>query len=655
MPSGTALGAAAQVQTFSEFANDVLLGKNTKGPYLLSWKKIESESETVTVDGMAARRGSDYKIDYDSGAMSFDKPLRAESIAQVQYRCKDGKSTRNAAGLSLPIELSLLQRSSSSLRFMGLYKEVDPRKADSGVSILGLSGNRSWGPSTQFTSQFLVSSGEEGAKGSFLDRSAFKLTGARNAGRLQVKTAYEHNGGDFAGNKEYGLTGGNAVIDLSAAYAASARLSFSNSYNQVQNIAGAAKGSTRTIGEQRVAYAASGTAFAVSRKTNDVSAATGALRAEETDRIEASHIAGKTTTNVSVATTTVKDTATDSMSQETMTAFQVQAANKLQLQATQTQSNSDKLGSGDSTKVGFTADATDTVKVAANYQRASSDAAGDMASTGVNITVNPDKKIGLQANMTNSESSLTGSQATRGLSVQANPSAKIGVSAGISQQVNSTVSDVTRLAKVQMQPEAWLKIGGGILTREVGNNVSTITDINALLKPVDFLSVSGFYKNREMADPTASVDSMNLDLSLNTTKYFKFTGAYQRNPEDASTGQPLAMDNAAFDAETHVGTVSLTGGYARKTDRTLGALSAERRYGVGLPVFGHGLFTGGYRVSDASAGYLYRTATFSLGYTHKAGDFDLSLGGSMTRAEQEQMQFGQKPDIEAQAKVGLKF
>ena len=655
LPSGTALGATAQIQTSSEFANDVICGKNTKGPYLLGWKKIESDSESVTIDGLAAHRGSDYKIDYDSGTMSFDKPLRAESIAQVQYRCKDGKSLRNASGLSLPIELSLLQRSSSSLRFTGLYKEVDPRKANSGVSVLGLAGSRSWGQSTQFSSQFLVSSGQDGDKGSLIDRSSFKLAGSRSAGRLQVKTAYEHNGGDFAGNKEYGLTGGNAVIDLSAAYAASARLSFANSYNQVQSIAGAAKGSTTTVGEQRVAYAASGTAFAVSRKTNDVSAATGVVNARETDKIEASHIAGSTTTNVTVATTTVNNAATATTSRETMTAFQVQAANKLQVQGTQTQSNSDKFGGADSTKLAVSASPTDAIKVAANFQHASSDLVGDLASTGVSITANPDKRFSLQANASSSESSLTGSQATRGLSVQATPSAKIGVSAGISQQVTSAVSDVTRLARVEMQPEAWLKLGGGVWTRETGDDVSTITDFNALLKPLEFLSLSGGYKNREMADPTASVDTMSLDVALNSARYLKLNGSYQRNPEDDKTGLPLDMDNAALDAETHIGTLSLSGGYARKMDRTLGALSAERKYGVGLPVFGHGLFTGGYRISDACAGYLYRTTTFSLGYTHKVGDLDLSLAGSMTKAEQEQMQLNQKPDYEAQAKLGLKF
>ncbi|MDO8586940.1 MAG: hypothetical protein Q7T82_07850 [Armatimonadota bacterium] len=648
--------ASTPVQAPSELTNNVILGKNTKGPYFLSWKLIEPESETVTIDGLLARRGVDYNINYESGTMSFDKRLRVESIVQVQYRCQVGKSVPNTVGLSLPIEMSLLQRDSSSLRFTGLYKEADNRKPNSGVSVFGLMGSRNWGAGTHLSSQFLTSSGQDtpGTNGIW-DRSAFKLGASRTGGRLQVKTGYERSGESFAGSKEYGLTGGNAIIDLSAVYSASNRLSFASAYNKVEDIAGADKGAAKTTSEQKISYAASSSSLGLTHKTSEASAASGTPRTQDMNKLEATHVFGSASAAASVTTSTVKDATTDNISKETTSALQVQAGGKVQVQGSHTESAS-AVGDADSTKVAVVATPTSSVKLSADYQQAASDVAGDLQSTGVRLEASPDKRVKLQANYLNKDSTLLGPETFSGVRVEASPTDKISLAAGLSEKLSSDVGDVTREARLQFQPGDWLRLRGGILTRDAGGEVSTVTDVNALLKPVEFLSLFGGYKSREMADPTASVDTVALDLSLNSSKYLKLSGSYQRNPEDEKTGQPLALDSTTVGAETKIGSLSLSGGYSRKSDYAVGSQMCERRLGLGLPVFGHGTLTTGIKRADAYLGYLSRTTTYSLGYTHRIGSsFNLMLSGSMMTSEAEQSAAINKPEYEAEAKLGVKF
>ncbi|MDO8682828.1 MAG: hypothetical protein Q7N50_05035 [Armatimonadota bacterium] len=651
---------APQLQTSSESISDLLIGKNIKGPYLLTWKQIETESEAIVIDGIIAQRGADYSVDYATGMVAFVKPLRTGSMARVQYRCQIGKAVRNAAGISLPIELNLMSKSSSSLRFTGLYKESNPNQPNTAMTVFGLSGDRNWGAGTKISSMFLVSDKQNAAEAGdgLWDRSGLKLSGSHNSGRAQVATSYQRSGEGFAGNKEYGLKTGSEVINVAAAYAASDRMLFSNSYTRELDIAGQDKGGSATAMEQKVAYNyAPGSSVTASHKVNETEAASGSDQTLNATRIEAKHVISSTKAAVaSVTTSSLQGSTPQSGKEDTTVDFQYQSAGKLDVKGSHTESSSESLGDASATKFAVSANPSATMKVDADFNAASSTLAGEQTNTGVRIEASPNSYMTVKAQVREQESSILGDESLRGLRVEAKPTEAITVSAGVTEKQTSTIDDVTKEARVDIRPGSWFTVAGGVKLQELGDNVSTITDVRATVMPSKLVSLSGVYKDREMADPTASVDTMGLDLALNATGKLKILGSYQRNPEDAATGQPKAMDSTTLGVETIVGTVSLTGGYSTKTDYSLGSLSSETQLGLGFRLFGNGRITGGYKLAEAYTGSDFRTETFSLGYSHNIGsDFNLMLTGSMTKAEQDQMLLNERPEYQAEAKLGLRF
>jgi hypothetical protein len=217
-------------------------------------------------------------------------------------------------------------------------------------------------------------------------------------------------------------------------------------------------------------------------------------------------------------------------------------------------------------------------------------------------------------------------------------------------------SDVTKEARLQLRPGSWLTLAGGVRTHELGGDVSTVTDVSGAVKPLEYLSLTGGYTDRDVSASNSSLDTVALNVSLDTTSRLKILGSYQRNPEDAVTHQPLAADNRSLALETTLGRFSLTGGYARMTDNALGSLKAEKQLGLGVQVSRHGRLVSGFRRTEAVLGSQLLEDTYSLGYSRQMGsDFSLLLSGSMTRSQIDGVYLNDKPVVQAEARLALKF
>src|SRR5579872_5252576 len=73
-PSTTAANGAQQTPPFTfgdgtQGISDVFLGRNVTGPYLLSWRGIESGSEVVTLGAQRLTRDTDYHLDTTAGVL----------------------------------------------------------------------------------------------------------------------------------------------------------------------------------------------------------------------------------------------------------------------------------------------------------------------------------------------------------------------------------------------------------------------------------------------------------------------------------------------------------------------------------------------------------------------------------------------------------
>ena len=653
------LGNAVAFDAAPGTASDLFIGANSKGPYYLTWKHIDPDTETITVDGMAYREGPDYAIDCNTGTVTFKKPLRAGSIVRAQYHCNPNKAVRNAADVNLPIDLNLLQSESSSLHLVGLYKGAALDKPTSGTSVVGLSGAHKQGASG-VNAMFLFSSSPDmkGHSGGTWDRAALKIGGSREAGRLRLKASYEQAGGDFAGSNEYGLKQGIGAANIAATYAASDRLTLSHSYTGEENISDAAKGTGKSTTEQTVSYAPDeDSTVAASRKVVETRGANGTDETMDQNKVDAAHtFNGGTSAAVSVTTSAISSGNTE-VSKETTAGFNVQSGDKIEVQGTHTAGDSAVLGKSSSTKVSVSARPTGTIKVDADVGRAESDKAGGLVSAGVRVEANPSERLRLELQQSSEDSSILGSETSRLVRVEARPNKKISLQAGMTQRVaSSDESDVTREARLELRPGSWLTLMGGVRTRELGSDVSTVMDVSGAVKPLKYLSLNGGYIKRDMPDATASVDTVALNLALDTTSYLKVLGSYQRNPEDAVTHQPLAVDNRSLAVESTLGRFSLTGGYARKTDNLLRSLSAEKQLGLGIQVSRHGRLVSGFRRTEAVLGSQLLEETYSIGYSRQMGsDFSLLLSGSMTRSQLDGVYLNDRPEVQAEAKLGLKF
>ena len=650
---------AAEVQASSEAVSDLIIGKNTRGPYVLSWKQISPDSDKISVDGVPLQRGVDYTVDCASGTIAFNRALKAGAIARVVYSRNLATSVRAEGGLNLPIELSLLNSGSTSLRFTGLYKE-GANQPNTGTTIFGFAADRSLGDTSKLNTMFLMSSGPDKGQGSgFLDRSALRLGGTRTAGRLQFKSSYERTGEAFAGGKEYGVKTGMETMDFAAAFAAGKGLTLTNSFNRVTDIGGADKGSTKTLSEQKINYGnASGAALALTHRVDTKKAADGSEKTVSSNRIQASDKFGKSTTaSASVAMTSTTLSSDPEKAAETTEAnFQVQAADKLQVQGAYVGTTSEGAGESSSTKISINAKPVNTVNVKADYSHAASSLAGDLTAGGIHVKADPNKNLSVQVDLSGSDSSLAGIQTSKAVRVQAKATDALSVSAGFSAKTTADTDDVSKEARMVYQPGQWLKLGGGMLLHDVGNETLTNTDVNASLKPARFITMSGGYKDRRSSGAKDPLDTTAMAFALDTTKYLKLTGSYQRNPEDTATGQPLALGSTSLGLQTHLGILSLTGACSTKNDYAAGTQTSEKQFGFGVPLFGRGQLTTGVKLAQAQMGYDLRTTTYSLGYSHQIGsDFSLLLSGSMTEQERDQAAITGGPGFQAEAKVGMKF
>ncbi|MDW8105369.1 MAG: hypothetical protein RMK92_10200, partial [Armatimonadota bacterium] len=100
---------------------DVFLGRNVRGPYLLSWKGVRARSERVEVDGRTLRRDEEYTIDYAAGTLVFVQPLRQGSMARVIYEIDGRTAQRNPRTLQLPLDMELLRAARGRLALTGTY------------------------------------------------------------------------------------------------------------------------------------------------------------------------------------------------------------------------------------------------------------------------------------------------------------------------------------------------------------------------------------------------------------------------------------------------------------------------------------------------------------------------------------------------------
>ncbi len=678
-------------QNLFDGSQDVLFGKNTKGPYSLSWKPIDRNSESVTVNSHMVQRNADYQIDYASGILAFTSPVPSGAVIKVAYKFDPKTATRNVSAINMPLTLDLLKRDNRSLQFTALYRQAgaDPKQT-SDLMILGLSGDTKF-KSGQISSMFLFTpetEGQDAKDASFVDRSAMQFGGSTGIGGLKLTTSYSRIGESFAGAKEYKLKPGVEAMDFAAAFAPSDVLNLSASTNRTEQLAGAKEGEVTTTNTYAMSYADDGAPkMNVSRTEVEKDRPDEGAQKTTTDQVKIEHQLG----SVNAVATHENVLTQDDDGQSRLTTDQISMNAKISenvgVKSSLTQKNSSDTG--DDTKMKFDIDASPskTLSVKAAVTHRKTDADGSDASETLELTANPSAKLNIEMNLAHRDlegegsefghsmkvvssplsylnvtmdwsardSEIRGDEQVGKFRLEATPSKLLSVSAAIGLHGTDAAHDITREARLALNPFGNTTISGGYSELESdGTVVARTNDVSASTNPGNFIQLSGDYKQRQKTGEE-DLNTMNAAVVLNPSGFIKVTGEFSSNPEDKK-GIVQRENNQKVGLLTDFGSLKLKGGYTQKDSYLAGKRSEVTEVGIDVKLSAHGLLTTSYKLDQYREQSVLATNIYALGYRHQVGsDLDLYIGGTLTTYEENQMYMEGKTAYEAQANLGVRF
>ena len=671
-----------------DIVTDVIVGRNNKGPYMLTWTNFSTDDVTVIINGRSLRKGHDYNIDPAKGIIAFNSVLLNDAIVRVSYRTIQGKSQRGSGKVNLPVTVSVLQGQNANLNITGLYAQDDPANPNATKTIIGLGGDRKWA-GTKINTQFFLSQRNDDANGgSALDRSAFKFGGETNLAGITLTGSYLRSGEEFGGANEYGLGLGKHVTDLSAAYSLSKHFQASAKYLDSEDTAGATKGNYSRVNEQRIAYSpANSTKISMVHSVSESgTAAADSNRSIDSNSIRLDQKFGSSTNAVATLENakTVMGSIADNI-QTRQIALTSSVIKKVNLRSLVTQKHSELYGDEQGFMFGVNTNPVQQVNVDVAVATLENQNVGHQISTDAKVTVSPIEQVAVQASYSGTDSSKLGQTAKTNISVKANPVKNIELqstlagnaqdqneqfqrdfslsgtptkytklTALLSQKGVDALDDVTKGALLELTPLTHTQLKAGYKYIETGPRTMMIRDYAATTKPCSFFSFSGSLRDREITEDVA-LDTTAMQLALSPFNFFTLTGDYMYNPEDVN-GVIQTYKSTVLGFSTRIGSLGLTTNYTAKDEYMLSKLSDERKIGINLPVFGHGQLSTDYKVARLLDASQLAIKTYSLGYRHAIGsDFSLSLTGYYTQYLQNQMLQPEKNEYNAEASLGIKF
>ena len=478
-----------------DLITDVFVGKGTGGPYILSWKNIEADTETVIVSGRKLVRGQDYAIDPAAGAVAFNTPLAKDSIARVTYKRMPGKAVQNGGGLSLPLSLRLLDRDTGSLDVTGLYRGGDPKSSGSGLAVVGLSGGMKLRSGSDLSSAFLISqssAGSGGRKPGLSDRSAVRLVTTAGAGSASLNASFIRSGEHFAGAQEYGFQGAKQLVDLTGGFGRQSGPVFASfSLKEQEELGGAKKGEGQMSSEAKVVVdLENAPKLTFSRAANEKSLPGGKSAGVTTDTLTLEQGFGqKTSAAAGMQRSRILGDARDDVK---TTSFVVQssAINKVQLQGNLTWKDSEKTGGEAGAGVAMKVTPNKRMSIDAGFSNVRSEKKGEITTTAVKVAASPADRVQMGLDFSRLDNDAGGVTKT-GLSVAANPLDRLSLGVNLSRTDPDKGPTVTSTA-VRIAAKPVDRVSMGVDVSKVDNEKGAVTStaVKVAANPSDRVDVA---------------------------------------------------------------------------------------------------------------------------------------------------------------------
>ncbi|HXG23279.1 MAG TPA: hypothetical protein VNJ09_01895, partial [Chthonomonadales bacterium] len=578
--------------------SDIFLGRNTVGPYMLSWKGVEPRSEAVYRAAQRLTPEVDYRLDPATGTLVFTNPLTARDIVRVDYRYIPGKAVPNNAQAILPLQFNLLGGSNGALTLDAVYRPAYARpigaktEPDSGLMLLGLSGNTQWTSGSTLTGKLYLDS----RGGDLSRRGAIQLVEESKTPFGQFNVGFTHSGAGFQAGKELGLPVGREVLEaagtLNPIYGVQASVSFTRATELPEKGQGAV---VTTLRQRLAGPIGASTRFQLTRTeiTTDTPEQTGSTRIVDRAQI---------------------DQKIDAHTQATAIVERTE------------------------TEIGNEGKVTQTNPLSIRSQPIEQ------------ITLSGSFQNRLQPN---------GVEDTQTIRIEATPSERVKLSALLGERYNRQNALHRREASIEYIPSKGFTLSSSVLYQSEGSRELLSQGVYASAQPGKFLEVTGGVRLRNetgsgVSEPGAP-DSYDVRIGVGLpNRTLWLTGGLVQNPEN-DKGLVMHARSRSIGLQSNWGQFSLKGSYALQDEY----LEARSRTILDVtfvwrPTRMTQIITG-FREDETQDSGLFSTETYSLSLSHRIGSvFDFILTGSMTTRTKDRM-LHPDPDYKAEAKLGIRF
>lgn len=188
---------------------DRVPGRNSSGPYALTYKPITEKTEMVTINGQRLLRDIDYKIDCSSGMLAFMRPISSNENANVSYDMAPG-ATKNDGTISVPVEQLITQGRSGKLNLVGNFTSKGGVNAI-GYGALGVATELSGANGFNFKGTVLSAGSDSSSAG---DTTAMQLKTGFKTGFAEISGELLQTGSKFKSSQMFGVADGTDVRKL---------------------------------------------------------------------------------------------------------------------------------------------------------------------------------------------------------------------------------------------------------------------------------------------------------------------------------------------------------------------------------------------------------------------------------------------------------
>jgi len=623
---------------------DVFIGRNTRGPYLLSWKGIRARSERVVVDGRTFQRDEEYSIDYNTGTLVFAQPLRNGSMAQVTYEIDAKTAQRNPKTLQMPLDMELLNAARGKLALTGAYSAALDKPGKE-TTLLGLTGELLPSGSTQVAATFLT---DVNARGRLEEKSGLRLQASSRGETAEWTLSYLTAGREFSGAQAWKVKPDTDALSTSLKLLLSQRLNVSLGFQQSDTSGAKAAGTSAALAYSPsegvravVSYANQKNPLATVTTTSaSVSLQRGALTAgiERRTQQQEALLQGRS------------DVTTDRLTAQMNITPNTQAQALLEQQRMEGAQGTTERSTA---SLGVTTSPTQGVQLRTGIRY---DEIGEKQQTelSLGLEAKPSSTYRLLGSYVQKQGERGDRTTATSLRVVGTPRPAMQLETGASLETAGDWASLKQDVLLALQPWQGIRLETGVQGMYAGEREGYVRTLRAYLAPNRTWRLDATHRLR-LTDSGAPPETWGVALSVTPSSSLSLTGSYTRNPEDNKGNikqeeQAELKLRAQMSALTLQGSVGMRRDLLHSTNVTLADFALIYRFSPWTE-----LLTG-YRLNRQQSASELTTHTYRLGYRYALSDvLNLSLEGTLTTYERDRLFQPNQTEYEARLKLGVKF